>query len=67
MLKLSGVKFLYTNHKCLFGNDDDFDKLSKEDKEKAVEYFKKSIEIFSKLLTISEKNEMICLENIYVN
>lgn len=67
MLKLSGVKFLYTNHKCLFGNDDDFDKLSKEDKEKAVKYFKKSIEIFSKLLTISEKNEMICLENIYVN
>lgn len=66
-LKKIETKFLYTNHKCLFGNDEDFDTLLKEDKEKTVEYLKKSIEIFSKLLTMSEKNEIICLENIYVN
>ncbi len=66
-LKKRKTKFFYTNHKCLFGNDEDFDKLSKEDKEKAVEYFKKSIEVFSKLLKISKRNEIICIDNIYVN
>ena len=66
-LKERKTKLLYSNHKCLLGTDEDFDKLSTEDKEKAVEYFKKSIEVFSKLLKMSERNEIICLENIYVN
>ncbi len=61
------TKFLYTNHKCLFGNDEDFDTLSKEDKEKTVEYFRKSIEIFSHLLPKSKRDEIIWLENIYVD
>lgn len=67
ILKERKTKFLYTNHKCLFGNDEDFNRLSKEDKEKAVEYFKKSIEVLSHLLQQSERNEIICLENIYVD
>lgn len=67
ILKERKTKFLYSNHKCLLGTDEDFDKLSKEDKEKAVEYFKKSIEVFSKLLKISKRNEIICIDNIYVN
>lgn len=66
-LKERKTKLLYSNHKCLLGTDEDFDQLSKEDKEKAVEYLKKSIEVFSKLLKMSERNEIICLENLYIN
>ena len=66
-LKERKTKLLYSNHKCLLGTDEDFDQLSKEDKEKAVEYLKRSIEVFSKLLKMSERNEIICLENLYIN